>query len=125
MRARLAAAAAVVLIVTAAWVVPASAQYVGGQPPTIGQGPGARAAADRAAADRAAAAQAAQAKKVRIARVIRVGASSLTASRSGGFAVTGTDITQLVLIGGSLIAVGAVLTRGARRRVAVTGGALH
>ena len=123
MRARLAAAAAVMLLtVTAAWVVPASAQYVGGQPPTIGQGPGARAAADRAAADRAAAAQA---KKVRIARVIRVGASSLTTGRSGGFAVTGTDITQLVLIGGSLIAVGAVLTRGARRRVAVTSAALH
>jgi hypothetical protein len=143
MRARVVAVAAVALVLTAAWATPASAQYVGGRPPGIppgaegpgGVGPGGEApgglvpGGQRPRAVRLVAPEltavnvlvtGAELAPPRV-RVVRV--TEAATAVGGGFAVTGADVAQLVLIAGSLIAVGVVMTRAARRRPGASGAA--
>jgi hypothetical protein len=140
MRARVVAVAAVALFLIAAWATPASAQYVGGRPPGIqppagpgGQGPGGEGPGGLVRPTvRLVGPQLTPVNvlisgvelappSVRVVPVIEAGA----ATRGGGFAVTGADVAQLALLAGSLIVVGAVLTRSARRRPAGSEAAVH
>jgi hypothetical protein len=100
MKVRLALAAAAVLVVGVLTAMPASAQYVGGQPPAAGP----VAAPTVEVQDKAAPV------KVQVGRVTRV----------GGFALTGADIAQMVLIAGGFLLVGGLLVRQARRRPAIS-----
>jgi hypothetical protein len=100
MRLRLMLAAVAVLFVGALTVTPASAQYVGGTPPDAGSvvspGPGAEA---------------------RQGGGVAVSVDTGRRVQTTGFALTGADIAQLVLIGGVLVVGGALLVRQSRRRV--------
>lgn len=101
MKARMVVAAAAVLFVGMLTVVPASAQYVGGQPPSAGPVAGPTAGPTL------------QVQKVTPVDV-QVGHRTV---RTSGFAFTGADIAQIALIAGGLVLGGAVLVRQGRRRV--------
>ena len=82
---------------------PASAQtYTGVTPPKLTGGP-TQVVGERPGPDRT----------IRIASAPGTGAASAPVTR---FAVTGTDVAGLVVLGGSLIAVGLVMTRRSRTR---------
>ena len=96
MKVRLTLAAVTVLLVGMLAALPASAQYVGGQPPAAGPVAGPTVQVQGKAAP----------VNVQVGRTTRV----------GGFALTGGDIAQMVLFGGGLLVVGAFLVRQTRRR---------
>ena len=96
MKVRLTFAAAAVLLVGMLTALPASAQYVGGQPPAAGPVAGPTVEVQGKAAP----------VNVQVGRTTRV----------GGFALTGADIAQMVLLGGGFLVVGAFLVRRTRRR---------
>jgi hypothetical protein len=96
MKVRLTFAAAAVLVVGVLTAMPASAQYVGGQPPAAGPVAGPTVEVQGKAAP----------VKVQVGRT----------TRAGGFALTGSDIAQMALLGGGFLVVGALLVRQARRR---------
>ncbi len=103
MRVRLVLAAVVVLFVGALAVAPAAAQYTGGTPPDAGRvaNPGASGSPNSGSDGTATPLNVDTGRRV----------------RTTGFALTGADIAQLVLIGGVLLVGGAVLVRRGRRRV--------
>ena len=102
MKVRLILAAAALVFVSAMAVAPASAQYVGGEPPKAGPVAGPSAEVDDTG----------------VSVGVEVGRTVQTTSR---FALTGADIAQMVLIAGALVLGGAVLVRQGRRRVAPSG----
>lgn len=97
MKLRLVVAAVTLLFLGVLTMTPASAQYVGGTPPKAGPvaSPGGE----------------------NHGGATPVNVESGHQSRSTGFALTGADITQLVLIGGVFVVGGAVLVYRGRRRV--------
>ena len=104
MHLRVAVAAAVVALVTA-FSTPVFAQYVGGNPPSAGpnSNPGHN-SSHHLGGDTASV-------------PVRVSGGSFEAQdTSGGLAVTGSDIVQLLLIGAACGGVGIVMIRRTRRR---------
>lgn len=101
MKAKLLAAAAV-LMVSSTLAMPALAQYVGGTPPELGaDAPSARIDGDPGV------------RPVE-ARV----ASAASPTPASGLAFTGADIGQLVALGGGMVVIGTALARASRRRTA-------
>lgn len=99
------AAAAGALALAMAFSTPAFAQYVGGTPPSAGStsNPGGGGSSDLSDGHHASSAS------------VRVSSGPLT-PQSRGFAVTGADILQLVVLAGACTIGGVVLVRGSRRR---------